>query len=71
MSFGDDLKLRCTLCSIDMAVALVSYLQMEIPDDYFVVLVGDMITEEAPPTYQTMLHWMEFVMKQALVWTRA
>ncbi|KAI8537293.1 hypothetical protein RHMOL_Rhmol09G0012000 [Rhododendron molle] len=26
----------------------------EIPDDYFVVLVGDMITEEALPTYQTM-----------------
>ncbi|TYH94057.1 hypothetical protein ES332_A12G015000v1 [Gossypium tomentosum] len=28
----------------------------EIPDDYFVVLVGDMITEEALPTYQTMLN---------------
>ncbi|KAA8527243.1 hypothetical protein F0562_034660 [Nyssa sinensis] len=25
----------------------------EIPDDYFAVLVGDMITEEALPTYQT------------------
>ncbi|KAH7833672.1 hypothetical protein Vadar_008624 [Vaccinium darrowii] len=28
----------------------------EIPDDYFVCLVGDMITEEALPTYQTMLN---------------
>ena len=28
----------------------------EIPDDYFVVLVGDMITEEALPTYQTMMN---------------
>ncbi|KAI7979114.1 hypothetical protein LOK49_Contig508G00001 [Camellia lanceoleosa] len=29
---------------------------MELPDDYFVVLVGDMITEEALPTYQSMLN---------------
>ncbi|KAK1373947.1 Acyl-[acyl-carrier-protein] desaturase [Heracleum sosnowskyi] len=28
----------------------------EIPDDYFVVLVGDMITEEALPTYMSMLN---------------
>ncbi|CAL5348087.1 unnamed protein product [Camellia sinensis] len=28
----------------------------ELPDDYFVVLVGDMITEEALPTYQSMLN---------------
>ncbi|XWS09433.1 hypothetical protein CRYUN_Cryun40dG0084100 [Craigia yunnanensis] len=28
----------------------------EIPDDYFVVLVGNMITEEALPTYQTMIN---------------
>ncbi|MCD7455494.1 hypothetical protein HAX54_028336 [Datura stramonium] len=27
----------------------------EIPDGYFVALVGDMITEVALPTYQTML----------------
>ncbi|KAF3451051.1 hypothetical protein FNV43_RR07140 [Rhamnella rubrinervis] len=27
----------------------------EVPDDYFVVLVGDMITEEALPTYQSRL----------------
>ena len=27
-----------------------------IPDDYFVVLVGDMVTEEALPTYQTRLN---------------
>jgi acyl-[acyl-carrier-protein] desaturase len=26
----------------------------DIPDDYFVVLVGDMITEEALPTYQAL-----------------
>ncbi|XP_047319193.1 stearoyl-[acyl-carrier-protein] 9-desaturase, chloroplastic-like [Impatiens glandulifera] len=31
----------------------------EIPDDYFVVLVGDMITEEALPTYQSMLNGYE------------
>ncbi|CAL5414175.1 unnamed protein product [Camellia sinensis] len=29
---------------------------MELPDDYFVVLVGDMITEEALPTYQSLLN---------------
>ncbi|GFY81309.1 plant stearoyl-acyl-carrier-protein desaturase family protein [Actinidia rufa] len=28
----------------------------EIPDDYLVVLVGDMITEEALPTYQSLLN---------------
>lgn len=28
----------------------------QLPDDYFVVLVGDMITEEALPTYQSMLN---------------
>ncbi|CAD5172128.1 unnamed protein product [Musa acuminata subsp. malaccensis] len=28
----------------------------ELPDEYFVCLVGDMITEEAVPTYQTMLN---------------
>ncbi|TYI06644.1 hypothetical protein ES332_A10G172600v1 [Gossypium tomentosum] len=33
----------------------------EIPDDYFVVLVGDMITEEALPTYQTMLNTLDCV----------
>lgn len=33
----------------------------EIPDDYFVVLVGDMITEEAIPTYQTMLNTLDGV----------
>ncbi|XP_022722030.1 stearoyl-[acyl-carrier-protein] 9-desaturase, chloroplastic-like [Durio zibethinus] len=31
----------------------------EIPDEYFVVLVGDMITEEALPTYQTMLNTLD------------
>lgn len=28
----------------------------ELPDEYFVVLVGDMVTEDAVPTYQTMLN---------------
>lgn len=31
----------------------------EIPDDYFVALVGDMITEEALPTYLTMLNILD------------
>eukprot|EP00249_Psilotum_nudum_P013713 c24469_g2_i1 orf=313-1599(-) len=30
-----------------------------IPDDYLIVLVGDMITEEALPTYQTMLNTLD------------
>lgn len=33
----------------------------DIPDDYFVALVGDMITEEALPTYQTMLNTLDGV----------
>ncbi|XP_059633003.1 stearoyl-[acyl-carrier-protein] 9-desaturase, chloroplastic-like [Cornus florida] len=32
---------------------------IEIPDDYFVVLVGDMITEEALPTYQTVFNTID------------
>lgn len=32
-----------------------------LPDDYLVCLVGDMITEEALPTYQTMLNTFEGV----------
>ncbi|XP_010245693.1 PREDICTED: stearoyl-[acyl-carrier-protein] 9-desaturase, chloroplastic isoform X1 [Nelumbo nucifera] len=50
----------------------------EIPDDYFVVLVGDMITEEALPTYQTMLNTLDGVRDETgasltswAVWTRA
>lgn len=31
----------------------------EVPDDLFVVLVGDMVTEEALPTYQTLLNTFE------------
>ncbi|KAF3560500.1 hypothetical protein F2Q69_00017966 [Brassica cretica] len=31
----------------------------ELPGDYFVVLVGDMITEEALPTYQTKLNTLD------------
>uniref|UniRef100_UPI001CB8B166 stearoyl-[acyl-carrier-protein] 9-desaturase 6, chloroplastic n=1 Tax=Erigeron canadensis TaxID=72917 RepID=UPI001CB8B166 len=33
----------------------------ELPDEYFVVLVGDMITEEALPTYQTMINTLDGV----------
>ncbi|KAL6194327.1 PREDICTED: acyl-[acyl-carrier-protein] desaturase, chloroplastic [Fragaria vesca subsp. vesca] len=50
----------------------------EIPDEYFVVLVGDMITEEALPTYQTMLNTLDGVRDETgasptpwAVWTRA
>ncbi|PPD79280.1 hypothetical protein GOBAR_DD23790 [Gossypium barbadense] len=31
----------------------------DLPDEYFVVLVGDMITEEALPTYQTMINTLD------------
>ncbi|XP_058182626.1 stearoyl-[acyl-carrier-protein] 9-desaturase, chloroplastic-like isoform X4 [Rhododendron vialii] len=50
----------------------------EIPDDYFVVLVGGMITEEALPTYQTMLNTGDGTRDETgasltswAVWTRA
>ncbi|CAK9155307.1 unnamed protein product [Ilex paraguariensis] len=50
----------------------------EIPDDYFVVLVGDMVTEEALPTYQTTLNTFDGVRDETgasltswAVWTRA
>ncbi|XP_072965055.1 stearoyl-[acyl-carrier-protein] 9-desaturase, chloroplastic-like [Typha angustifolia] len=50
----------------------------EIPDDYLVCLVGDMITEEALPTYQTMLNTLDGVRDETgasltswAVWTRA
>ncbi|XP_027331870.1 stearoyl-[acyl-carrier-protein] 9-desaturase 6, chloroplastic-like [Abrus precatorius] len=33
----------------------------ELPDEYFVVLVGDMITEEALPTYQTVMNNLDGV----------
>ena len=32
-----------------------------LPDDYFVTLVGDMITEEALPTYMAMLNTLDGV----------
>ncbi|KAK6157282.1 hypothetical protein DH2020_011530 [Rehmannia glutinosa] len=35
-----------------------------LPDEYFVVLVGDMITEEALPTYQTVLNTLDGVRDQ-------
>ncbi|KAL1561405.1 Stearoyl-[acyl-carrier-protein] 9-desaturase 7, chloroplastic [Salvia divinorum] len=50
----------------------------EIPDEYFVVLVGDMVTEEALPTYQTMINTLDGVRDETgasptpwAVWTRA
>ncbi|GMJ08504.1 suppressor of SA insensitive 2, FATTY ACID BIOSYNTHESIS 2, lesion dwarf mimic 1 [Hibiscus trionum] len=50
----------------------------EIPDDYFVVLVGDMITEEALPTYQSQLNLTDGVRDETgssltswAIWTRA
>ncbi|XP_074579449.1 stearoyl-[acyl-carrier-protein] 9-desaturase, chloroplastic-like [Curcuma longa] len=50
----------------------------EIPDDYLVCLVGDMITEEALPTYQTMLNTLDGVRDETgasttswASWTRA
>ncbi|KAM1037097.1 hypothetical protein ACFX1X_032314 [Malus domestica] len=47
----------------------------EIPDDYFVVLVGNMITEDALPTYQTMLNTLDGVQDETgsspISWNRA
>ncbi|KAL1344383.1 hypothetical protein HN51_018219 [Arachis hypogaea] len=50
----------------------------ELPDDYLVVLVGDMITEEALPTYQTRLNQLHGVADKTgsctspwAVWSRA
>ncbi|KAK3426250.1 hypothetical protein EUGRSUZ_F02743 [Eucalyptus grandis] len=50
----------------------------ELPDEYFVVLVGDMITEDALPTYQTMLNTLDGVRDETgasqcpwAMWTRA
>nr|AAA61559.1 delta-9 stearoyl-acyl carrier protein desaturase precursor [Thunbergia alata] len=50
----------------------------ELPDEYFVVLVGDMITEEALPTYQTMINTLDAVRDETgasltpwAIWTRA
>ena len=49
----------------------------ELPDEYFVVLVGDMITEEALPTYQTMINTLDGVKDETgaspspwALWTR-
>ncbi|XVF37105.1 hypothetical protein REPUB_Repub19eG0116900 [Reevesia pubescens] len=50
----------------------------ELPDEYFVVLVGDMITEDALPTYQTMINTLDGVKDETgaslspwAMWTRA
>ncbi|KAK1432335.1 hypothetical protein QVD17_09231 [Tagetes erecta] len=49
-----------------------------LPDEYFVVLVGDMITEDALPTYQTMINTLDGVRDETgasvdpwAMWTRA
>ncbi|XP_052203297.1 stearoyl-[acyl-carrier-protein] 9-desaturase 6, chloroplastic [Diospyros lotus] len=49
-----------------------------LPDEYFVVLVGDMITEDALPTYQTMINTLDGVRDESgasqcpwAVWTRS
>lgn len=51
---------------------------VELPDEYFVVLVGDMITEDALPTYQTMINTLDGVKDETgassspwATWTRA
>ncbi|CAI8605593.1 unnamed protein product [Vicia faba] len=50
----------------------------ELPDEYFVVLVGDMVTEDALPTYQSMINGLDGVGDETgaspspwAVWTRA
>ncbi|CAL1362891.1 unnamed protein product [Linum trigynum] len=50
----------------------------ELPDEYFVVLVGDMITEDALPTYETMLNRTDGIRDETgsspspwAVWNRA
>uniref|UniRef100_Q43198 Acyl-[acyl-carrier-protein] desaturase n=1 Tax=Thunbergia alata TaxID=32198 RepID=Q43198_THUAT len=50
----------------------------ELPDEYFIVLIGDMITEEALPTYQTMINTLDAVRDETgasltpwAIWNRA
>jgi len=50
----------------------------DLPDEYFVVLVGDMVTEDALPTYQSMINGLDGVGDEIgaspspwAVWTRA
>ncbi|KAE9584765.1 hypothetical protein Lal_00013470 [Lupinus albus] len=50
----------------------------ELPEEYFVVLVGDMITEDALPTYQSMINNLDGVRDETgsspspwALWTRA
>ncbi|CAI0395965.1 unnamed protein product [Linum tenue] len=50
----------------------------ELPDEYFVVLVGDMVTEDALPTYETMLNRTDGIRDETgsspspwAVWNRA
>eukprot|EP00268_Persea_americana_P048067 TRINITY_DN50484_c0_g1_i1.p1 TRINITY_DN50484_c0_g1~~TRINITY_DN50484_c0_g1_i1.p1 ORF type:complete len:395 (+),score=27.76 TRINITY_DN50484_c0_g1_i1:110-1294(+) len=64
--------------SFEEEVAALRARTAELPDDFFVVLVGDMITEEALPTYQTMINTLDGVRDETgaslspwAVWTRA
>lgn len=64
--------------SFEEEVAALRVRTGELPDEYFVVLVGDMITEEALPTYQTMINTLDGVRDETgassspwAVWTRA
>lgn len=50
----------------------------DLPDEYLVVLVGDMVTEEALPTYQSMINRLDGVKDETgastspwAIWTRA
>lgn len=53
-------------CHVSPALSLLQVAELQkrtscLPDDYFVVLVGDMITEEALPTYMAMLNTLDGV----------
>ena len=52
----------CQLTSLGLPqVAELRKRTDQLPDDYWVVLVGDMITEEALPTYMAMLNTLDGV----------
>ena len=69
----DDLFIRLTLQVKELRTQAE-----KLPDDYLVVLVGDMITEEGLPTYMTMLNTLDGVRDETgasdspwAKWTRA
>ena len=60
------------------AVRSLRHRTKELSDEYFLVLVGDMVTEEALPTYQTIMSGLDGVGDKCgsnpspwAVWTRA